>query len=203
MRNLDERGRPLHRLIEYRGRFSYGLDSLTIHAWDDRTRLRVGSFCSVAGGAQVILGGEHRLDWATTFPFGHIFREEFPSGDVHGVEGHPATKGDVEISNDVWIGRGCLIVSGSILEDGVVLGAGSILTGRTEPYGVYAGAPARLVRRRFSPDVVEALLDLAWWDWPIEVLDRAVPFLQAPPTDASLETLRRMKPVMHGPVHPR
>jgi hypothetical protein len=97
---LDERGRsvPLH--VNYKGRFTYGLQALKIHAWDDSTQLVVGSFNSIAGGVTVLLGGNHRTDWLTTFPFGHIFGSLFPEGAVYGTSGHPATKGDVTIEND-------------------------------------------------------------------------------------------------------
>lgn len=189
-RSFDERGRPIPKHVLYRGRFTYGLDSLEVQAWDDSTRLIVGSFNSIAGGVHVLLGGNHRTEWLTTFPFGHIFRDEFPEGQLFGVDGHPATKGDICLENDVWVGQGATLLSGSSLANGVVLAAKAVLVGPTEPYGIYAGVPARLVRHRFDPPTIAALLEAAWWDWPIEVIRRAIPTLQQPLRPESLDRLR-------------
>ena len=181
-------------LVEYEGRFSYGVENLEIFAWDLSTKLHVCSFCSIAGG-RVLLGGGYRVDWVTTFPFGHVERDCFPSGSAHGAEGHPVTHGDVYIENGVWIGLGVTILSGARLANGSVLAAGALLNCETEPYSIYAGVPARLQRRRFSRDVVERVIELEWWNWPTEVLDLAVPLLQAPPTPESLTLLEKIKRV--------
>lgn len=106
----------------------------------------MGSFCSIAR-THVILGGNHRADWMTTFPFGHIHQGSFPSGAVHGLEGHPAASSDAVIGNDCWIGHEALLLSGGELADGAVLGARAVLAGPTEPFGIYVGNPAKLVRK--------------------------------------------------------
>ena len=192
--SVDERGRLFSDSIDYHGRFTYGLDSVEVFTWDQTTRLRVGSFNSIAGGVTAILGGNHRTDWLTTFPFGHIFQQIFPEGQQYGARGHPASKGDILVANDVWIGHGSTLLSGSSLENGAVLAAQSVLTNPTEPYGVYAGAPARLVRKRFDEGTIAALLELAWWDWPVVHIRSVIPILQQPLTPRSLERLFQGRP---------
>jgi acetyltransferase-like isoleucine patch superfamily enzyme len=177
--------------INIRGRHSYGLEHLRIYHWGDATRLHIGSFCSIASDVRVLLGGNHRLDWSTTFPFGHVETTRFPAGSVNGTSGHPESRGDVVIENDVWIGHGCLLLSGSRLADGSVLAAGTVLAGETEPFGVYAGNPARLIRKRFSDAVISELLDIRWWEFEDATVNEIVPLLQSQPTPEILQMIRK------------
>jgi len=133
--------------------------------------LRIGSFCSLARKVTIFLGGDHRIDWVTTYPFMH-FRES-----ARHVEGHPRTKGDVVIGNDVWIGYGATILSGVRIGNGAVVGACSVVTRDVPAYGIVAGNPAKLLRHRFSEETIRLLEQLAWWDWPDADLDRAMPLL--------------------------
>ena len=171
------------------GRATYGVKHLTLHSWGEGSKLHVGSFCSLARDIQVYLGGGHRTDWITTFPFGHIRLGRFPNGLVNGAEGHPASKGDVRIGNDVWIGDGAVLMSGITIADGCVIGARSVCARDTEPYGVYAGNPARKIRSRFEPHVIAQLLSLEWWNWPDDLIDEGVPLLQSEPTEGVLGQL--------------
>ena len=79
------------------GRHTYGKITAL---WDGPNHLTVGNFCSIARNVNVYLGGNHRTEWVTTYPFGHINKEVFST--FNGIE-HPASKGDVVIGNDVWI----------------------------------------------------------------------------------------------------
>lgn len=119
------------------GRFTYGSPLVMFDSPD--INLKIGSFCSIAGGVAIFLGGNHRIDYTTTFPFNFVF-EEFC-----GFKGHPASKGDVIIGNDVWIGSCAVILSGVTIGDGAVIGANSIVTKDVEPYSVVAGNPARKI----------------------------------------------------------
>jgi acetyltransferase-like isoleucine patch superfamily enzyme len=84
----------------------------------DNAKLTVGNFCSIGNSVNIYLGGNHRTDWVTTYPFGHILQEKF---DAFNGKGHPATKGDVVIGNDVWIGDNVTIMSGVTIGDGAVI----------------------------------------------------------------------------------
>ena len=126
-------------------------------------RLEIGAFCQIADGAQFITASaNHRMDGFSTFPFA-IF-------DGMG-EGRPSLPGpgpDTVIGNDVWIGQGARLLPGARIGDGVIVGAGAVVGGQVPPYSIVAGNPGRVVRRRFDDATIAALLDLAWWTWPID-----------------------------------
>jgi NDP-sugar pyrophosphorylase family protein len=96
---------------------------------------------------------------------------------ARGIEGHPATNGDVTIGNDVWIGSGATIMSGVNVGHRAVIGANSCVTRDVEPYAIVAGNPARLIRHRFAPAIVEQLLQIGWWNWSDAQIAANVPML--------------------------
>lgn len=152
------------------GRFTYG-DARFIF-WDDSERIRVGSFCSIANEVVIFGGGEHRTDWVTTFPLRIAFDDPLARKD-----GIPASKGETKIGNDVWIGFRAMVLSGVTIGDGAVIGAGAIVTVDVPPYAIVAGNPARVIRYRFSPNEIEKLLALRWWDWDIDRIKIITPLL--------------------------
>jgi acetyltransferase-like isoleucine patch superfamily enzyme len=151
------------------GAWSYGKPRVI--SWDEGTTLSIGRFCSIAENVVILLGGEHRVDWLTTYPFAVCFE------DAASFVGHPRSKGDVNIGNDVWIARDVLILSGVTIGDGAVIAARSVVTRDVPPYAIVAGNPARLVRFRFSETAREALLRIAWWRWPLPQIKQAWPLL--------------------------
>lgn len=149
--------------------------------WNEGAHLFVGGFCSIAPNQTVFLGGNHRTDWTTTFPFGHIFNEKFPSGAIN-CDGHPATKGHIVIENDVWIGEGCTIMNGARVGSGSVIAARSVVVKDVEPYTIVGGNPAKPIKKRFSDVIAQKLLEIKWWDRSDEDINKIVPLLQMPPT---------------------
>lgn len=146
------------------GRHAYGAPVLHLAEGDDQT-VSVGAFTSISFDVAVMLGGNHRTDWVTTFPLRHVFGQPGALRD-----GHPSSKGPVTIGNDVWIGRGARILSGVSIGDGAVIGAHAVVARSVRPYAVVVGNPAREIRRRFADPVVESLLRIAWWEWPDDVI---------------------------------
>lgn len=145
-----------------------------IKSWGEGTKCYIGKFCSIAGDVQIFLGGNHRNDWISTYPFNQLLPE------VYGyIKGHPMSKGDVRIGNDVWIGNNVMIMSGVTIGNGASIGAGAVVTKDIPPYAVAAGVPARVVKYRFPPGVRTILLKMRWWDWPIGKIAEAVPLLQS------------------------
>ena len=168
------------RYPEYRiGRGSYG--DLQVVSFGEGTTLRIGNYCSFARGAKVMLGGNHRPDWVTTYPFSAIDRRF-----AH-FTGHPQSKGDVVIGNDVWVAREAIILSGVTIGDGAVIGARALVSRDVPPYTIVAGNPAVEIRARFPAPVIERLLALKWWDWPDERIAAAMPHLLSERIEAFLD----------------
>ena len=127
------------------GRFTYGTKKLAVMQWREGANLKIGSFCSVSGRMVVYLGGNHRVDWGTTYPFGHVFVGAFGGRDI---VGHPQTNGDVIIGNDVWIGMNVTIVPGVNIGDGAIIGMGAVIARDVAPGAIVVGAPQRQVGTR-------------------------------------------------------
>jgi chloramphenicol O-acetyltransferase type B len=136
---------------------------------DDVDRLIIGSFCSIGTGACFIMAGNqgHRTDWVSTFPF--FFMSEEPAFADAQSGYRPA--GDTVIGNDVWIGAEAMIMPGIRVGDGAMIGSRAVVTRDVAPYAIVAGNPAREIRKRFSDADIERLLDMRWWDWPLEQIE--------------------------------
>jgi len=80
----------------------------------------------------------------------------------------------VTIGHDVWIGHGVTVKAGVTIGTGAVIGAGAVVTKDVEPYTIVGGVPAKVLKRRFSPEQGKALMDIAWWDWSHERLRDAL-----------------------------
>jgi acetyltransferase-like isoleucine patch superfamily enzyme len=154
------------------GKHSYGTVNIL---WNTSgAELKVGKFCSIALNVTVYLGGNHRSDWVTTYPFGHTNRAIF--NKFNGV-GHPSTKGDVVIGNDVWISNNVVIMSGVTIGDGVVIANNSHVVKDAPPYSLIGGNPAQVIKYRFTPEQIEKLLQIKWWDWSDEKINEFSPLL--------------------------
>lgn len=166
--------------------YTYGQDHMTVLEWGEGANLRIGKFTSIAWGLEVQLGGNHRPDWISMYPFGHLYGEEL--GHTQHV-GHPMSKGDVVIGNDVWIGRKCSILSGVTIGDGAVVGAYSVVTKDVLPYEVVGGAPAKHIKFRFSVEIIDLLKKLEYWNLPAHTVKEIAGILSSPPTKSILEEL--------------
>jgi acetyltransferase-like isoleucine patch superfamily enzyme len=153
------------------GRATYGAPQV-IHYDGDAGRLHMGAYCSIAVDVRIFLGGEHRTDWVSTYPFRAV--NGLPGAYE---DGHPHSRGDVHVGNDVWLARGCTILSGVTVGDGAVVAGGAMVARDVRPYAIAAGNPAREIRRRFTDEEIERLLQIRWWDWPHEEVLSVVPLL--------------------------
>lgn len=153
------------------GKYTYG--NPRIH-WGGATKLTIGKFCSIANNCNVYLGGNHRTDWVTTYPFGTIHKNIFNNSDG---TGHPSTKGDVNIGNDVWIGDNVTIMSGVTIGDGAVIANNSHVVKDVKPYSITGGNPAEFIKNRFTENQIDKLLEIKWWNWDDDKINKFTPLL--------------------------
>ena len=140
------------------GEGSYGIP--TIHDWHQNATCHIGNYCSIGANVQIYLGGNHRADWISTFPFPVYLKE------AEHITDHGYSNGDVIIGSDVWIGSNATIMSGVTIGDGAIVAAGAIVTKSVDPYAIVGGNPAKLIRYRFPQNIRDALLKSEWWNWP-------------------------------------
>jgi virginiamycin A acetyltransferase len=122
---------------------------------------KIGRYCSIARDA-LAFNRNHPLEFKSTHAF--FFNPELMFCDEDKIEYTP-----LSIGHDVWIGAGAKILP-SVREigTGAVIGTQAVVTRNVPPYAVVAGYPARVVRSRFSKDVIESLLESRWWEQDIE-----------------------------------
>ena len=146
------------------------------YEWDG-DRLIIGKFCALGTGTTFIMNGaNHRLDGLSTFPFpimGGAWAEHMD------LLGNLPSKGDTVIGHDVWTGYGTLIMPGVTIGAGAVIASGSVVVNDLPPYAIAGGNPAQIIKKRFDDATIDALLDIAWWDWPLERISTNVKALMA------------------------
>lgn len=146
-------------------RYSYcGNDCQIVYA-------EIGAFCSISD--HVFIGGaEHPMGWVSTSPVFQNVRHSGPSKRFAKFD-IPKSKKTI-IGNDVWIGHGVTIKQGVIIGNGAVLGSNALITRDIPPYAVVGGVPARLIKYRFSEDVINRLEEIKWWDLPDDRITEVV-----------------------------
>jgi len=162
------RGKPARSLANFKKAYpnykiginNYGVPSIKNPHVD--AVLSVGSYCSIAPNVKIYMGGMHRTDWVTTYPF-----PAFEESAQH-IENFAPTNGSVTIGSDVWLCANCVILSGVSIGHGAVVANSAIVTKDVPPYAIVGGNPAKLIRWRFDESTRNALLQSAWWDWPEE-----------------------------------
>lgn len=146
----------------------------------------IGKFCAIAANTR-INALEHPIERVTQHKITYRPNEYFRYlGVDEGFRQRRKAK-RVVIGNDVWIGHGAVVMPGVTIGDGAVIGANAVVTCDVAAYEIVAGTPARKLRMRFEPLIVERLVALTWWDWPPEKLFEAIPDMQALPVEAFLD----------------
>lgn len=144
------------------GRYSYIGNFCTV------INAQIGNFCSIADDC-IIGGASHPLEWVSTSPIFYnarnVMKKNFSTNE------YKTGKATV-IGSDVWIGNNCLIKSGVKIGNGAVIGMGSVLTKDVGEYEIWAGNPARLIRKRFNNEVIVQLIDSNWWNWDDDTLSQ-------------------------------
>lgn len=168
---------PYHRRMK---KYNIGKHSYINHSTKIGSA-KIGKFCSIA--SEVVLGiSNHPMEFLTTSPFIYSRNKVKSIGnilvDTDAVITNASkisTKPPAEIGNDVWIGERAIIMAGVKVGNGAVIGAGAIVTKDIPPYAIAAGVPAKVIRYRFSQDIIKKLEELRWWDYPDDFIVK-IPF---------------------------
>lgn len=130
------------------GKYSFGVPNLVSYG-NKNEKLIIGNYCSIAAGATFILSGEHHTDTFTTYTLkNHCFGIK---------EDETLSKGPIKICDDVWIGYNATILSGVTIGQGAIIGANSLVTKDVEPYSIVGGNPAKLIKYRFSEEIINEM----------------------------------------------
>lgn len=164
------------------GKYTYG--ELNIKSWgSENEKLEIGNFVSIAEGVIFILGGNHNIKTLSTFPIKtKIFKR---------VNDEVFSKGKIVVEDDVWIGMNTLILSGIKIGKGAIVGAGSVVTKDIPPYSIVGGNPARVLKYRFSKEIIEKIKDI---DLQKIDLDKKIKFLYQKLTEKNTsEIVKKLK----------
>ena len=159
-------------------------------------RLIIGKFCSIACGVKFLFNcANHTLKSLSTYTF-PLFYEDWEL-EKSNVASAWDNKGDIVIGNDVWIGFEAVILAGVKIGDGAIIGTRAVVTKDVPPYSIVGGIPAKVIRKRYSPDIIEQLLSLRWWDWTKDRIKRNLPFIMA----GNIENMPVFCHVFNIPIH--
>lgn len=150
------------------GKHSYGAPERRGNA----NKIVIGNYTCIAENCVLDSGFQHRTDFISNYPFHRLF---------HNVVSNCGEVNDIVIGNDVWIGEDVMIFHGAYIGDGAVIGAKSLITKNTEikPYEIWAGTPARFIKKRFSDEIIEKLLELKWWNKSDIEIQQIAPLLMS------------------------
>jgi acetyltransferase-like isoleucine patch superfamily enzyme len=140
---------------------TYGVHQDTVLLYKKNDYVKIGKYCSIAPAVKIIASGEHNSKAVSTYPFYAYVLNKGPEKDTF-------SRGHVIIGNDVWIGYGATILSGVTVGDGAVIAAHAVVTKDVPHYAIVGGVPAKIIEHRFSPDIIQSLLEIKWWEWSLE-----------------------------------
>lgn len=165
------------------GRFTYTGFNTVVRG------VNIGRFCSISWN--VSIGGKnHDVENVTTgalWGFYNMYGEKMKDF-TYGKD-----KGHCEIGNDVLISSNAVILRNITIGHGAVIGAGAVVTKDVPPYTVVAGVPAKQMKKRFSDHIIEAMLEIKWWDWPVDVIKANIELIYSTKVDA--EVIEKMKTI--------
>lgn len=140
------------------------------------SKLIIGKFCQIAYGTKFFLSdANHQMSGFSTYPF-FIFgthNEACSQWKDYNID--LSSKGDTFIGNDVWFGHESVIMPAVTIGDGAIIGARAVVTKDVPSYAIVAGNPAKVVRYRFSQDVIAQLCDIQWWNWDYDTITQHIP----------------------------
>ena len=152
-------------------------------------KLIIGKFCAIARGVEFVMNGaNHMLDCLSTYPFEII--DEFKG--LARPFANRGNRGDTVIGNDVWIGQNATILPGVHIGDGAIVGANAVVSKDVPAYAVVVGNPAVVKKYRFDEETIKLLLELKWWDKPVEEIKRIIPIITSKDIKDYKQVLREL-----------
>ncbi len=137
---------------------------------------RIGRFCSISKNVEILQNNHPVSEYVSTHPSFHrgssiLMKKIGLSFNLDNI--YPYTREvedniQVVIGSDVWIGDGVKIMPGITIGDGSIIAAGAIVTKSVEPFTIVGGVPAKKIKYRFELSVISNLLNIKWWNWPLE-----------------------------------
>jgi acetyltransferase-like isoleucine patch superfamily enzyme len=165
------------------GTATYGMP--VVHDLNEGTTLKIGAYSSIGHNVQIFLGGHHRIDWVSSYPFPGFFEE------ARAIKDYGGSRGNVIVGSDVWLCANCSILSGVTVGHGAVVANGAMVTRDVPPYAVVAGNPAKIIKWRFDENTRLAMLEYAWWEWPESEIRQITHLLCSENTESFIDYAKR------------
>ena len=151
-----------------------------------KEKLIIGKFCALATGTIFITSSaNHKLDGFSSYPFGIMGHGWEKQQDLSQLP----NKGDTIVGNDVWFGYDSTIMPAVTIGDGAIIAAKAVVVKDVPPYTIVGGNPAKVIRKRFSDEIIAELLQIKWWDWSKEKITKNIQAI----IGADLEKLKMAK----------
>jgi acetyltransferase-like isoleucine patch superfamily enzyme len=161
--------------------YSYG--KLNVLSLSDKSKLYIGSFCSIAPSVEFLLNAEHDESLISTYPF---------QTKLFSKNGEAISKGDIVVDDDVWIGYRSIILSGVHLGQGAVVAAGAVVTKEVPPYAIVGGVPAKVIKYRFSQDVIDVLMTIDYSKLDKDMISKHIDDLYRPIDEMTAEEVKQV-----------
>lgn len=155
------------------GKYTYG--GIQVYNHNKSESLKIGNYCSIASDVMFILNADHNTTTISTFPFKAkcLFTGELEA----------TSKGNILVDDDVWIGYGATIMSGVHIGQGAVVAARAVVTKDVPPYAIVGGVPARVIKYRFSPEIIGKLMKIDYSKLDKEMVEKNIDKLYEPVTE--------------------
>lgn len=133
-------------------------------------KTKIGRFCSIGNDVSTATGNHPSSVFVSTYPGFFSIKHYNKPCYVKEQKFQEYIFIDDErrycivIGNDVWIGNRVLIIGGVTVGDGAIIAAGSVVTKNVAPYSIVCGVPAKELKKRFTEEQIEKLLEIKWWD---------------------------------------
>lgn len=154
-------------------------------------QVKIGNYCAFGKNITIITNNHDYNFPAIQYTFYRKFFGIDHPGISNDISSKSFSKGPVIIGNDVWIGHNVTILSGVTIGNGAILGNGSIVTKNVEDYSIVAGVPAKFIKKRFTDDVIQFLMEIEWWNWDEKKIRANKDFFSCNLNKVKIEELKR------------